>query len=188
MGKEFDSVKEKMSILESQITSMIDAGIDPADANLQKLLDTYKELSKQGGSTTDKLSEGLEKFANVAGQIMGQVGAIFAQHHEMKMQTLENERAAQEEDLISDFETQKEAIENAVMTQQEKDLALEELEKSHNVNMEGISQTYENELFDYILRYKELKNHYPNNKKAILMLLTFSNRNWEKYTNKLIIK
>ena len=27
MGKEFDSVKEKMSILESQITSMIDAGI-----------------------------------------------------------------------------------------------------------------------------------------------------------------
>ena len=57
-----------------------------------------------------------------------------------------------------------------------------------NDNMEGISQTYENELFDYILRYKELKNHYPNNKKAILMLLTFSNRNWEKYTNKLIIK
>ena len=143
MGKEFDSVKEKMSILESQITSMIDAGIDPADANLKKLIDTYKELSKQGGSTTDKLSEGLEKFANVAGQIMGQVGAIFAQHHEMKMQTLENERAAQEEDLISDFETQKEAIENAVMTQQEKDLALEELEKSHNDNMEGISQTYE---------------------------------------------
>ena len=45
-----------------------------------------------------------------------------------------------------------------------------------------------NELFDYILRYKELKKHYPNNKKAILMLLTFSNRNWEKYTNKLIIK
>ena len=143
MGKEFDSVKEKMSILESQITSMIDAGIDPADANLKKLIDTYKELSKQGGSTTDKLSEGLEKFANVAGQIMGQVGAIFAQHHEMKMQTLENERAAQEEDLISDFETQKEAIENAVMTQQEKDLALEELEKSHNDNMEGISETYE---------------------------------------------
>ena len=61
----------------------------------------------------------------------------------MKMQTLENERAAQEEDLISDFETQKEAIENAVMTQQEKDLALEELEKSHNDNMEGISETYE---------------------------------------------
>ena len=29
-----------------------------------------------------------------------------------------------------------------------------------------------NDLFDYILRYKELKNHYPNNKKAILMLLT----------------
>ena len=28
-----------------------------------------------------------------------------------------------------------------------------------------------NELFDYILRYKELKKHYPNNKKAILMLL-----------------
>ena len=61
----------------------------------------------------------------------------------MKMQTLENERAAQEEDLISDFETQKEAIENAVMTQQEKDLALEELEKSHNDNMTGISETYE---------------------------------------------
>ena len=45
-----------------------------------------------------------------------------------------------------------------------------------------------NELFDYILRYKELKKHYPNNKKEILMLLTFSNRNWGKYTNKLIIK
>ncbi len=50
------------------------------------------------------------------------------------------------------------------------------------------NELFENELFDYILRYKELKNHYPNNKKAILMLLTFSNRNWEKYTNKLIIK
>ena len=50
------------------------------------------------------------------------------------------------------------------------------------------NELIENELFDYILRYKELKNHYPNNKKAILMLLTFSNRNWEKYTNKLIIK
>ena len=42
--------------------------------------------------------------------------------------------------------------------------------------------------YNYILRYKELKKHYPNNKKAILRLLTFSNRNWEKYTNKLIIK
>ena len=146
MGKEFDSVKEKMSVLENQITSMIDSGIDPADANLQKLIETYKKLQKQGGSTTDKLAEGLEKFANVAGQIMGEVGAIFAQHHEMKMQTLENEKAAQEEDLIDDFETQKEDIENSIMTQQEKDLALEELEKSHNDKMEGISETYEGKM------------------------------------------
>ena len=42
--------------------------------------------------------------------------------------------------------------------------------------------------YNYILRYKELKKHYPNNKKAILRILTFSNLNWEKYTDKLIIK
>ena len=54
--------------------------------------------------------------------------------------------------------------------------------------IENIHQEIQDDLDDYILRYKELKNHYPNNKKAILMLLTFSNRNWEKYTNKLIIK
>ena len=142
MGEDFDAAAEKANLIKSQINTLIDNGVDPASTEIQNLVDQFKNLEKEGLSSTEKLGEGLQKFASIAGQIMGDVGAIFSQYFEMKMQGLENDQAAEEGALQDSYEKQVEDIENSTMNQGLKDQRLQELADTHGEAMTGLDEKY----------------------------------------------
>ena len=142
MNEDFDANAEKASLIKSQINTLIDNGIDPASQEIQNLTEEFKRLNKEGGKTGENLAAGLQKFANIAGQIMGDVGAIFSQYFEMKMQGLENEKAAEEQFLSDEHQRQIDAIENSTMNQAQKDRELATLQEQHDTNMQDINEKF----------------------------------------------
>ena len=142
MNEEFDANAEKASLIKSQINTLIDNGISPASEEIQNLIEQFNNLQTEGLSATEKLSNGLGKFAQVAGEIMGQVGAIFSQYFEMKMQGLENDQAAEEQALQTAFDKQIEGIENSTMNQAQKDREIEALQGQHDTNMQDINEKF----------------------------------------------
>jgi len=146
MGKDFDANAEKASLIESQITTLIDNGIDPASDEIKKLKEEFAKLGKEGKKTSEDLAKGLQKFADTAGKIMSGVGAIFSQYFEMKMQGLENDQAAEEEALQTAFDNQVEDIENSTMNQQLKDAKLQELQEAHDENMTGVQEKFQQKM------------------------------------------
>ena len=142
MNEEFDANAEKASLIKSQINTLIDNGISPASEEIQNLIEQFNNLQTEGLSATEKLSNGLGKFAQVAGEIMGQVGAIFSQYFEMKMQQIENEQAAEEEALEKEFQRQMDDIEGSTMNQQMKDEKMQELQEAHDDNMSSVQEKF----------------------------------------------
>ena len=142
MGVEFDEIGARQDNLKTEIDALISQGFDPAEGALKDLIDEYKRLGKESETTTERMSKGLQKFADTAGQILSSVGAVFSQYFEMKMQQIENEQAAEEEALEKEFQRQMEDIEGSTMNQQMKDEKMQELQEAHDDNMSSVQEKF----------------------------------------------
>jgi len=94
------------------------------------------EWSEWASTAEGKLSE----FQNTYGQVFGQLGDILTQHTNNQKEKLNQETAAQLENLQLQHEQELEAIENSVMSEEAKNQALEDAETNYATNKGAIEE------------------------------------------------
>lgn len=101
-----------------------------SDAILNASTDTTKTLGEIWGDFWDDWGEGIQNAVGVAKMLMQSIGQLASSVAKKETITLENEKAKQQELHDADYERQLARIENGIMDEESKQIAIDELNKT----------------------------------------------------------
>jgi uncharacterized protein YukE len=115
---ESDAASTKVNAIKNALINLINQGVDPADAEFQKLLSTMRQLGADGGDIFKGLAQKTQVFAGIASQALGALSTF--QDNALERRAIE---------LEGYYNREKEFIEASYLPNVLKAKKIEELEK-----------------------------------------------------------
>ena len=110
----------------------------------KSLLQQYFEWAKDGyEGMVEKVSETWGKISDVVGQGLDAISGMWKAQADMKMQLLENEKTAEEEKRLLDYENAKLKIENTIKDEEARDEALLTLKGNYDTAVETADDNFD---------------------------------------------
>ena len=118
------------------------------DKKLEKLLEKQEADNKKNAENTatewektyDKLKAGWQAVSNVANQVFGGITSALDAINAKEEQELENKQAREDEDYEIWYERELQKLEDSVMTEEQKEKALEKLEVQANEKRKALDE------------------------------------------------
>ena len=131
-----------------------DAGGDPKklSGNLDKQMgvwETYWSDVTSGSETlVGKISAGWNQISGVASSVLNGIGDLWAAENEKAMTIMENEQTVAQENFDADYERELLALENSILTQEERGIAETDLKIKYDGKQQTIDETFEDKKND----------------------------------------
>ena len=121
-----------------------DDGLGKKLKKKKALLQQYLDWSKEGyEGFADKVGEVWNTISQAAGQVLSGIGNLQAAEHEKAMTQITNEETAEQGALDKEFERNALSIENSMMSQEQKDEALNQLKSKFDGKQADLDEKFD---------------------------------------------